>query len=465
MLTFFVLVYSDVLKLFEKEIENQKNDAKTYNRIKAPRGTMWIMDYKISENGKYPTKWYFGTNSHVARDIMQPGFSSISMSVMKPNVGLLTRFRILGLDEKFITYGWDDPKVKQAVKRVYDATDYLKTSPKGYLDSSQKEKFASIEEMIDFAVVEIDFDILASIHNKLVAWSNEKSVEIKPMSGEELARLVTNDYASRDPKDKVKFLANSYLKNYNKIDFELQYPEANGPRKTDELFALGYPGAIYDYFLRKHIDQDQIDRAKDYQTLWTNSDYRFFSQRPIQEGGKPSVDEKKLNRGNYLSYNIGFRTFIDKPGLNDGFIANPVRGNEIYSTFDEEGKQKQYWNTGLQYMLRHFVGREGSSGSSVRNQNNEIIGVHSSIAPDSKTDFVSAFRSEGYDYKGVYGKYNLPQYDLIYGGGKDQKTSYRQALEKMYKGQNYKTYIFQNGTDENNIPNEFKFDKIKLLNQ
>nr|WP_307926785.1 hypothetical protein [Mycoplasmopsis bovis] len=55
------------------------------------------------------------------------------------------------------------------------------------------------------------------------------------------------------------------------------------------------------------------------------------------------------------------------------------------------------------------------------------------------------FRSPGKDYNKLFGNYNLPQYDLIYGGGKDQKNSYRQALEAKYKSnewKNFKTKLF-----------------------
>nr|WP_307908443.1 hypothetical protein [Mycoplasmopsis bovis] len=30
-------------------------------------GTIWIMDYQLPESGKTATKFYFGTNSHVAK--------------------------------------------------------------------------------------------------------------------------------------------------------------------------------------------------------------------------------------------------------------------------------------------------------------------------------------------------------------------------------------------------------------
>ncbi|WP_120160771.1 hypothetical protein [Mycoplasmopsis bovirhinis] len=40
------------------------------------------------------------------------------------------------------------------------------------------------------------------------------------------------------------------------------------------------------------------------------------------------------------------------------------------------------------------------------------------------------FKSEGFGYQGLYGQYNLPQYDLVHGGGKDQNNSCRETMFK-----------------------------------
>ncbi|WAM06381.1 hypothetical protein ONA23_05320 [Mycoplasmopsis cynos] len=70
----------------------------------------------------------------------------------------------------------------------------------------------------------------------------------------------------------------------------------------------------------------------------------------------------------------------------------------------------------------------------------------------------AAFRSEGYDYKGLYGSYNLPQYDLIYGGGKDQSKSYREEMKKLYESKNVKTELFPDGFADDKVPEKFKFN-------
>jgi hypothetical protein len=108
-------------------------------------------------------------------------------------------------------------------------------------------------------------------------------------------------------------------------------------------------------------------------------------------------------------------------------------------------------------MPKHYAPGGGASGSSVRNQNNELVGVYHVSNNIAKTGLAAAFRSEGYDYGTLFdNQYKLPQYDLIYGGGADQRNSYRQALKQLY-GENYQTALFNNGVGDNQIPEEFKF--------
>ncbi|MCU9935492.1 hypothetical protein [Mycoplasmopsis cynos] len=45
----------------------------------------------------------------------------------------------------------------------------------------------------------------------------------------------------------------------------------------------------------------------------------------------------------------------------------------------------------------------------------------------------AALRSNGMNYNGLFGEYNLPQYDVIYGTGKDQQNSYRDEMKKKSK--------------------------------
>ncbi|MCU4117256.1 hypothetical protein N8G13_02145 [Mycoplasma zalophi] len=447
-----------IIKQHENQIEKYKADAASDAKFRGGSGTLSILDYEIPKNGEYPTKWFFATNSHVAKLMSSPTFQGFSLTRLDPSVGINTKLKTSGFESLFKTFQFNGENISKHVTKVYDALDYLNSSPSQFLTSELKTKYNGIEEMADFAVIEVDFKSL--VEDSSITQSIYKLAEFGkqlPKSNDpyQLAKEVTNDYFALPDNKKTSFLSTSYLKDYSKIDFPILKDPS---KKVDELFALGYPSSKEDFFLRKYEDYKQYESRESYNSLWTNSDYRFYYAQTNGEDGPSNIEEERLKKGNWLSYQIGLRTFTDKPGLNDAFLISPIRGNELYSTYDENKQLKQYLNTGLQYMLRHYVPIGGSSGSSVRNQDYKIVGYHSTIIPAAKTDFVVALRSEGYDYKTAFGNYNLPQYDLIYGGGKDQKTSYRQALEKLASANRLSnTWIFKNGFTKDNIPEEFKF--------
>ncbi|QJR43673.1 hypothetical protein HLA87_02650 [Mycoplasma miroungigenitalium] len=457
--------FDDVIAIFNKEIKEYQIELKLNRKFRGANGTMWIMDYEIPTGAKkYPTKWYFGTNSHVAKLMSSSTFNGFDVTVLSPETGIKSVLKLTGLDERFTNYSFSGSDVQKGVTKIYDAVDYLTTSPSKYLSDTDKAKYKDVEEMIDFAIIEIDFEKITSNNQNIQSSVTSNNVMLNSnilANAEDLAKAITNNYYAREDKNKTKFLPKSYLHNYEQIDYPFR-KKGSKDKNTDELFALGYPMAREDFFLRRYYDDDQIKWKETYQSLWTNSDYRFYNASNVSEGGKANISEERYKRGNFLSYQIGYRSFIDKPGINDGFIVSPIRGKEIYKTYDEtKTKLKSYFNSGLQYMLRHFVPVGGSSGSSVRNQNNELVGVHSTIIQSAKTDFVAAFRSEGYDYKGAYGEYNLPQYDLIYGGGKEQKTSYLDSLINKYGENGIHTWLFKNGASKSNIPSQFLFNNTE----
>ncbi|QJR44180.1 Ig-specific serine endopeptidase MIP [Mycoplasma miroungirhinis] len=441
-----------IINEYTKEIEKFKEQAKG-NKLFSASGTLWLIDYEIPQGQDYPTKWFFATNSHVAKLMSNPTFSGFSLTRLNSNVGINTKLKTTGFDTHYKTYSFSGNGVKQYVTKVYDALDYLNTSPSDFLANNLKEKYKDVEEMADFAVIEVDFEELFKNNNEVIT--------DRPTDIQTKVKEITNDYYNLPDNKKSNFLSTSYLENYDKIDYQLIYLPNQEKKQTDELFALGYPVSTNDFFLSPNEDKKEYDAKKGTSSLWVNSDYRFYYADTQGEDGPSNIKQDRLDKGNYLSYQIGLRTFSNKPGINDAFLVAPIRGNELYETYNEKGEYKQYFNTGLQYMLRHFVPTGGSSGSSVRNQDNKIIGLHSTIIDAAKTDFVVALRSEGFDYQGAFGKYNLPQYDLIYGGGKNQKTSYREALEKLHNNKKLgHTWLFKTGFSINDIPKEFKFKEM-----
>lgn len=482
----------DELKAF---LESQKE---SNNRLqKTARGTMWILDYAIPTDGHQPTKWYFGTNNHVVEEYKKDA-TGFSMSVLKPNVAIRTKLRTTkgATDESYITASFSRDDLVSGAKNdhadktadyispadygipgiriVYRATDYLNTSPKDYLSKvdQENEKYKNAEEFLDFAVLEIDF--------------SKFKVPDGYSSRDEFIKTITNDYY-HNTSQHIKFLKTSYLKDYSRADTQLAKEDTSKKSNTDQFFIVGYPQATGDYFLDQYQDAYDYKNNKIGYSLWMNSESSFYNNLSNDENNTNSPENQRANKGNYFSLNIGYRSFADKPGLTDAFIATPKVGKKLHKStvmsdpihtkkvtkeVEENGKKvtkelgelqvantKNYIAFGLEYLPRHYAPVGGASGSSIRNQNNELVGVYFASNETAKTGLAVAFRSEGFDYKGLYGKYNLPQYDLIYGGGKEQKTSFRQALETIY-GTNFKTSLFKNGV--NQIPDDYKFKNTDI---
>ncbi len=80
------------------EYNKLKEEKRTYSSVS---GTMWIMDFMLPENGKKgATKFYFGTNSHVAKGLTDKT-TKFSVSRLNENIGVGSHFRLNDLDDRF----------------------------------------------------------------------------------------------------------------------------------------------------------------------------------------------------------------------------------------------------------------------------------------------------------------------------------------------------------------------------
>ncbi|MBN3534740.1 Ig-specific serine endopeptidase MIP [Mycoplasma procyoni] len=417
-------------------------------------GTLWILDFEKKDDNSYPTKWYFGTNLHVVNALTDKT-NSITIGRLNKDASIHTKFDLFSKDANFSNFIFKKSNDGFAVKTVFTGEDYLKTNPAQFLASDQKEKYKDYEEFADFAVLEVDFE--KAVKNGVEArGKNTGTTDEILKNAQELAKLVTNDYATETTKH-ISFLKTSYLQDYEKVNRDItKAKEGQKPKEVDEHYLVGYPSSIKDFYLDQYEDADSISRQKSDYSLWTNAAPNLYNAINKLDNGSEednySISKSVWDHGNYLSYEIGYRSFTDKPGVTDEFIASPILGSEVITSSQTH---KKLLAMGLAYMPRFYAPAGGSSGSSMRNQRNELVAVFHAANDTARTGLAAAFRSEGFDYKGVYGSYNLPQYDLIYGGGDQQKNSYREAMKKLYPGA--KTNLFQNGFDQ--IPEEYKFKK------
>ncbi|MFV8401329.1 Ig-specific serine endopeptidase MIP [Mycoplasma sp. CR] len=339
-----------------------------------------------------------------------------------------------------------DPK---NVRIIYAGANFLSTSPSDYLDS--KSPYVGLEEMADFAVIEIKLDQNKQKYTYSTPNDDFGTTENSFDSYKDYVLYLTSAYQNKENKSKPANF--DLLTNYDKLVSEKITVNNKEVSKIDyDLLALGFPNAKSDHDL-----VNSLSNPNEKESLITTSSVW--------------VNKSKFNKDNQLggglSQNLAFRTFIDKPGLTDIFLSNPIinarekKGFEV-KYLKEKGSSytgNSYINYGLGYILHNWEPGQGASGSSIRDIDGNILGINFAAADADLNTLISlsqALRSPGYDYKGQYGKYNLEQYDLIYGGGEHQRMSYRQALQKMY-GDNYKTKLFPQGVSQ--IPDEYKFKK------
>ncbi|QVK05732.1 Ig-specific serine endopeptidase MIP [Mycoplasma mycoides] len=461
-----------------KLVQWQKEEIEKYKKKKEEKifqtsesGTMWIMDYIDESNNKTPTKFYFGTNSHVAKAI-KDDLVSVSLTRINSDINVGQTFNINSFDKNFTTFTFEaehNNKISDAITAIFHATDFINNdiNPVNLLESNQKEKYKDAGIFADFAVIEIDFEKLLKTDNyKRSIWNEKTEISSKsPTNQDELIKMITNDYSNSEQK--IQFESNSLLDQtfYNTFDRKLDFNHNKSEdiqkyKDLNSFYILGYPSSKEDHYLEKYYDQKQLDYQKYDFSLWVNSEYKYYKNIVKKEGYTSSFKDYELDKGNFLSYQIGYRSFIDKPGLTDAFLAVHRIGNDLYTLYDKDKKEvKRYFNYGLEILPRFYAPAGGASGSSVRTKDNKLIAVFHAANYVAKTGLAATFRSNGYDYKNLFGNYKLGQYDLIYGGGKDQISgkSYREVMKKLYKDK--KSALFANGFNE--IPESFKFNNNK----
>ena len=379
-------------------------------------GTAWILDYKLTEDNSYPLTWYFGTNAHVIDDLRvdnEPIYKE-KFATWDP---VNKRYRAENTRRMFIHEiyepkaateyrdsnrgGWDfemielsDPKLENENWEKQDGY-FLKNPPvktifQGFdFLTTSPSQFSAVnpwrdkEEYADFGVFEITF------------------------KDEKQARKVTNNYANWDEKDKFK---------YRETDL-VSHPE-NLPK---QIFEVGYP------------------TDGNVRNLATNTNALLYDQ-----GDKFQV--------NALTQSPNYSTWTHLNGAFDAHIAMSDFGysyewmDNSQTDINKVKTSTPYVGYGLIYGAEGSNMRGGSSGALSVDQDGYAIGIHYASDNNSAMGDTQAFVSEGYDYKGYYGNYNMPAYDLIRGGGKYQKASYYDNLVKIYgKDPNFKTRLFPNG--------------------
>ena len=385
------------------------------SKVSFAGGTAWILDYKIPDNvtsdgnyndSNYPLTWYFGTNAHVIDDLILTtdtlypsnfdghsynGTYNIELTTpSNPAIGKVYKPTIQS------EVDWERHDLY-----IYDEHNYQKHQSakriyigNDFLTTSPKDFNKSERFMTPGAEEYADFGVF----------------EYTFKTPQE-AKRVTHDYANWKPEEKFR---------YKKKDLMNHPAEV----KKDDFHIVGFPATS--------------SGSKQYQELFVN--------RPKDPKGELANIGSSLSTSRY--YNTAPTTH---PGILDNSVG---MSNWFGYQYTDAAGTKDFWYSswGLIYPTNYGSMMPGSSGSLLTDGQGYSWGVHFGSDPTAVVSLAQAFYSGGYDYKGKYGKYNLPAYDLIAGepGSSQyplQKSSYRSNLVKLYGNQTttYRTNLFPNG--------------------
>ncbi|MDF9628000.1 DUF31 family protein [Mesomycoplasma ovipneumoniae] len=428
-------------------------------------GTAAILDFEKTENGSYPLKWFFITNAHVAGSLRLANDvpddksqvwgrdeSNYSEAFRQYNTWTITLRKLknttpvhsklpTSIGEGFETYydseevrvkelggtlynnGRDGqyerdsllvhetPKKPLNVRTIVIGTNALKSSPK---DFSSQKVYQNIEEVLDFAVVEVNFD------------------------SESQAKKMTQDY----------YNAAQEKNHYQGREENFLDPEVYKNIPEKDFYGFGWPSTQNESqrTLDRHENPTDFANRRFQVSPWFNkSENLYFNNNPEHDSWKG---------GGEFAWTRSYRSFVNLPGITDYFITNPTLTSsyfEIQHAPNEKGDvSSPYLISGQGFLIDNFASGGGVSGTSIRDSNEKVYGLQFASDNAASAAFVLALRSYGYNYKGYYGKYNLPSYDIIY-GSKNQFKSYFDAMLQLYgdkSDKKLKTNLFPNGFSE-----------------
>ncbi|MDW2893047.1 DUF31 family protein [Mesomycoplasma ovipneumoniae] len=444
-------------------------------------GTAAILDFEKTENGSYPLKWFFITNAHVAASLRlandtpsdktqvwgrdESNYSeqfrqyntwTITLTKLKNTTPIHSKLptsigegfenyydseevRVKELDGTLYNNGRDGqyerdsllvnetPKKPLNVRTIVIGTNALKSSPK---DFSTQKVYQNIEEVLDFAVVEVNFD------------------------NETQAKKMTQDYYNEAQNQ------NHYQgREENFLD-----PKVYEKIPPTDFYGFGWPST-------QNESQRTLDRYEN-PTDFANRRFQVspWFNKPEALYFNNNPEDKRWEKGGEFAWSRSYRSFVNLPGITDYFITNPTLTSsyfEVYHAPNEKGEiSSPYLISGQGFLIDNFASGGGVSGTSIRDSNEKIYGLQFASDNAASAAFVLALRSYGYDYKGYYGKYNLPAYDIIY-GSKNQFKSYFDAMLQLYgnnSDKKLKTNLFPDGFSESTRKDVFasKADVVNL---
>ncbi|OAL10672.1 hypothetical protein A6V39_01210 [Candidatus Mycoplasma haematobovis] len=358
-------------------------------------GTGWVLDYLVPENGGYPTTWFFATNAHVIQNFQ---FSSNPYEQELP-ISLDAVKSLRNKHTKTNSKLFDTNACNESKRTGYSGFN-LATGDTGSTNERDKDGISS-SGMKEPKLFYIPINFLGKSGRKWEAPGNADYykdfavIEIE-FESVEAAKAATNGFY-----DKYKPSTDEGL-DLSKDELMSQYDLNELALLNTNFYSLGYPDLENQG--QRFAKRDNLDKITGSASL-------------ISFGieGTPLIgNNNKLPIKGHISAN---GREIQNP--NSALIWN---GKKMYSI-------------GYEYLISNMSMGSGASGSLVTDKDGNVLGIYSNHYAAINHGVVVPLRSSGI-------KDIQPQYDLIRGAN-GQKSSFRQQIEKYYKGRN--TYLKSKG--------------------
>lgn len=389
-----ILRYSVSLN-FINELENKTQPIVKFStdlgdlKIGDNGGTGWILDYKLpSKNETYPLTWFYATNLHVIRALSSK--QSYDPYKYNPKTNIITS----ALQLRYYPIG--EGEYNNALGKVGSGASLANSNASAVSTVTTAKLLYTAKDFLKSK----PYDFFPNTFKPdLEEFADFAVFEVTFADAQE-AKRTTQDYYNESVK--FKFRNESYLTKPPTL------------WKDPIFYSAGFPNGGYSSYPMVATNKNPNENGQLYPSL---SD-------EIKKQGSPFANVRILS------------SFTNHEGINDALLG--------MSNLTLKYWGKELVQAGLIYAIRHDAMRGGSSGSMVINDQNQIIGIHNADWDKSDVGLSIALKSERFLYNNIP-NYYLPEYDLIYGGGKDQKNSYYQALMKAYQNQGeIQTYLFPN---------------------
>ena len=328
-------------------------------------GTAWILDYEKTENGSYPTTFYYATNMHVIAH-MNRDKKTLNKNPNEPiknNEGIEFRKTIFG-EKEIRTFKLEESEYPEL---VFSATNFLKNGSDtiDYTTQGYQKTQSLTNYFKDFAIIKVTYKT------------------------EERAKFATNEFATKYTTPKFKF------------------------------------NNIQESLLNRQTGQDLSDYKKNYSLGYPAGGDGFTGGS--NSGGASATINKRVGsvdheNGQSFANNTQFQ-YINNygqsiPGIYDQQRAAPP-------PLIWEGKTFYRFNTVYGLNNSGFIG--GGSGTLVVDGDYNVVGIYWGNIGNTQSAFVDPLVSP--EVKDKRGKTLIHGYDLINGGGQGQSKSFKQWLE------------------------------------